>query len=244
MQFDRSGRRCSTASIVGFVLLAAICSACGEDQDGLAAEPTPVGYWEGKGTAMERPMNDAVRKLTRSADYEFWFTVSEDGEVEGEIEIRYDATLRIENLPNVTVPVPGGSISFEPEVGGTMTDLDRTRKFPLVGTLVGDQESKTLTLAIATPEADRGSLEFTIRADAGVSGGMSVGGASVGGLPMGQAQVFVQTIDMMPFDPFGAPVEVEYRAGGVFAASYEDRGENHAVEWSARLVPGQFRDPR
>jgi len=198
---------------------------------------TPAGYWEGKGTAIERPMDDAVRKLTRSAEYEFWFTLAENGDAVGEIELTYSADLKVEGLPNVTVPAPGGSVSFEPEVAGTLTDLDPSRRFPLIGVL----EEGQLTLAIAIPEGDRPPLEFTIRADAGVSGGMSIGGGSIGGLPLGNAQLILQKIDMVPFSPFNGPAEVEKRPGGPFAARYESQGDDYAIDWSARQMGGEQR---
>jgi len=211
-------------------LIAALTLSCG-------ATPQPTGYWEGKGTAMEKPMNDAVRKLTRQAEFEFWFTLAESGDALGEIELKYDAELKVDGLPNVSAPVPGGTISFAPEVGGTLTDLDPTRRFPLVGIFDGE----TLVLAVATPEADREPLEFTIRADAGISGGLDVGRASVGGLSAGEAQIIIHKIDMTPFSPFGAAVPVEKRPGGPFAVSYEDRGESHVIEWSARQMGGENR---
>lgn len=203
------------------------------------SDPHSYGYWEGKGTAMEIPMNDGVRKLTRSAEFEFWFTLAESGDAVGEIDLEYNAELTVDNLPNVTVPAPGGSsVSFNPEVGGTMTDPDPTRRFPLVGVLEGEE----LTLAIATAEGDRAPLEFTIRADAGVSGGMPIGGASVDGLSPGDTQVIVQEIEMTPFSPFNASVAVKKRPGGPFAVHFEDKGDNFGIEWSARQMGGEQRD--
>ena len=223
------------------IALAAAVAGCSGGDPVLGAEggnATPSGYWEGAGTAMEKPMNDAVRTLTRSAEFEFWFALDADGSAIGEIELKYDAELIVMNLPNVTVPAPGGaSVSFEPKVGGKMTDLDPTRTFPLVGVLDGEE----LTLMIATPEDERESLEFTIRGDAGVSGGMGIGGGSVG-MSGGNAQLTVIEIDMTPFSPFGGPAPVEKRAGGPYAAKYEDKGEDYAVEWSARQIGGEKRE--
>lgn len=205
------------------LVISALLQGCGQS-------PAPYGYWEGKGQASEMPMNDEVRKLTRQATYEFWFTLAETGDAAGEIELEYDAELVVVDLPSVSVPAPGGaSVSFSPEVGGTMTDLDPTRKFPLVGIY----DEGVLVLAIATPEADRPPLEFTIRADAGVSGSMSVGPVGIGDVASGNAQIYVEKIEMTPFSPFDAGATVEKRASGPYAVTYESKGDNFSIEWSA-----------
>lgn len=215
------------------VLFSVFLSGCSETS-------RPYGYWEGKGQATEVPMKDSARTLTRTADFEFWFTLSETGDAVGEIDIEYDAKLVVEDLPSVSVPTPGGtSVSFNPEVGGTMTDLDPTRKFPLVGFY----HEGVLVLEIATPEADRPPLEFTIRADAGISGSMSVGPVGIGDVASGNAQIYVEKIEMTPFSPFDAGATVEKRASGPFAVSYENKGDNFSIEWSAvqrNQEQGQF----
>lgn len=160
------------ARVVVPLLLLTLSVACGD--------PTPAGYWEGKGTAKEIPMKDAFRTLTRSASYDFWFTVGEGGDAVGEIEMVSDSDLRVDNLPQVTVPLPFSSMTFAPSVGGRITDLNPRRKFRLVGVLAKQQ----LTLEIATPEDARPPIEFTIRADPGVSAGFNIpkhGGGSVRG---------------------------------------------------------------
>ena len=196
-----------------------------------SAPETPAGYWEGSGTAMEVPMQDEIKRLERRAEFELWFNLSEDGEASGEIELIYGAELTVEDLPNVTAPVPGGSVSFQPKVGGKLTDLDPRRTFPLVGSY----QDGELTLEIATAESERPPLEFTLRADAGISGSVSVGPVGVGGLG-GDASVIVHKIDMTPFSPFSAPVPVQKRAGGPFAARFEESSQHHAIDWSARQV--------
>ena len=46
---------------------------------------SPAGYWEGQGQASETPLDDGVRTLERSADFEFWFSLDADGNATGEI---------------------------------------------------------------------------------------------------------------------------------------------------------------
>lgn len=159
------------------------------------------------------------------------------GNALGEIELTYDADLKVMNLPQVTVPAPGGNFTFAPEVGGKLTDPNPRRRFLLVGVFDG----KKLTLAFAMPEDDRGSLEFTLRADPGVSVGMGVGGAGVN-VPGGGVGTLVYKIEMTPFSPFGPPVPVEKRESGPFAARHEDSGENYAIHWSARQIGGEQRN--
>jgi hypothetical protein len=193
--------------------------------------PTPAGYWEGKGRASEVPMQDRFRQLSRSADFEFWFVVDKQRNATGEIELRYDSTLTVDNLPSASA----GSVSFSPKVGGKITDLDPRRTFPLVGVLDNDG----LTLAIATPEAQRQPIEFTIRADPGVSAGL--GPVTLPGGAAGIGEKDVIRIPMKPFTPFNGAGKVEKRPSGPFAARFDARGGNWAIEWSARQMGGEQR---
>ena len=194
---------------------------------------TVKGYWEGKGTAKEIVIKDSVRQLTRSAKHEFWFNVEKDGTVTGEIELTYDSRLIVKGLPSVSV----GVVSFNPEVGGEITDLNPTRKFPLTGTL----HNGRLSLEIATPEKDRQSIEFTIRADPGVSAGIPAGKLSVGVPGNGIGKTGVIEIPMTPFSPFAGAAEVEKRPSGPFAASFEKGEETWSIQWSARQMRGAVR---
>jgi hypothetical protein len=142
------------------------------------------------------PLKDHARTLTRSVKADLWFTVTWDaargeGTVFGEADAAYEADLVVENLPKVTAPVPGGSVSFEPNVGGTITS-DKRRKFPVIGFLRVDPGTGKGTLTLAqgsvpdtrtdaqrTDDEAKGAtwpgapMTFTIRGDPGVSGGLS-----------------------------------------------------------------------
>jgi hypothetical protein len=216
-------------TVLAFFLIAAACSRTPE---GVDARATWTGYWEGKGTSRSTPMNDAVRKMTRDSDFEFWFVVDRDGRAAGEIDLKYDSVLTVENLPSLNV----GVASFAPKVGGKVTDLNPKRRFPLVGFTDGQK----IALEIATPEDQRPTIEFTMRADPGVSG--SMGGVSMGGGGVGSVEVM--KIPMKPFSPFAGTAPMTKRPGGPFVAEYADRGENYAVEWSARQAGGEQRDYR
>ena len=257
---------------VGFAV-----AACGGAERGAA---TPAGYWEGTARASETPMKDPVRTLTRTVDADFWFTVSWDaqrgiGTVSGEAEGKYDAELKVENLPKVTVPTPGGNVKFEPSVGGKLTDTDNRRRFPIVGVLRLDPGgSGTLVLqkvnapaGTAAQQRDReagGSktfdapMEFTMRADPGVSGtlggpmgsvtasssGKVTAGAMGAEASAGGGNVIVKKIPMTPFSPFAdKPGTVEKRPGGPYVASFELKDDKGTIKWSAKQSGGEKREP-
>jgi len=184
-----------------WILVPAICSSIG-----IAAAqigPTPAGYWEGTAYNHEIPMKDHVRTLTRTVNAEFWFTVNWNAErkvgiVSGEAEAKYDSELKVENLPKVTVPAPGGNVKFEPSVGGKLAESDNQRRFPIVGVLRVDPNTGAGTLFLqkvnaSTTQSQRTDVEaggasagydtpmkFIMRADPGVSGTMSgLGGSGV-----------------------------------------------------------------
>lgn len=178
--------------------------------------------WEGSGSIRETPLKDDHRELTRAAEFEFTFDVDPDGNVKGEITLTYEAELKVDDLPAVSV----GIASFAPDVGGEITDPNPTRTFPLTGSLRDD----FLDLEIATPVESRGSIEFTIRADPGVSAGL-------GGVPVRSGEgVQVIRIEMVPFSPFGAPAEVDQGPLGPLSASTTEEGDNYRLEWEAKFV--------
>ena len=191
---------------------------------------SPSGYWEGQGQASETPLDDGVRTLTRSADFEFWFSLDATGTGTGEVTLTYDALLTVVGLPSLSLPAGGfGSVSFDPEVGGKLTDEDPTRIFPLVGV----HTDGGLVLAMVAGE-EPAPLEFTLQADPGVSAGISGGGANVGVDGEGSGAI-VQVIDMQPFSPFGDQdiAEVEKRPGGPHAAHFEIAEDSWTIEWGA-----------
>ncbi|MEX0683250.1 MAG: hypothetical protein WD904_06045 [Dehalococcoidia bacterium] len=229
--------------LMAMVAIAISLGACGGDDDANVDLPdnvdvdvedfgSPTGYWEGEGTAYETPIDDGVRTLTRDADFEFWFSLNSDGHATGEITLTYDSVLTVDGLPNLSLPGVGGvSAAFDPEVGGEITDEDPTRVFPLVGLYT---EGDGLILAMV-PGEEPDPIEFTIRADPGVSAGFDVGGAGSVGIDGEGSGTIAYVIDMTPFTPFGSAdfAEVEKRPGGPFAAHFEFNDDTYAIEWSA-----------
>ena len=199
----------STSSVrVAAALLAAILAAPAHAQTGRA---NPGGYWEGKASSREVPMKDGVKELTRSVEVEMWFTVKWDpstgtGTVAGEGQAVYDSVLKVENLPKATAAVPGGTVKFEPSVGGRL-EGDNKRKFPIVGVVAVDAETGNGTMSLrkvndpaaaakpvpgAAPSWDA-PMEFVMRADPGVSGSASMGGVSVSGDSKGRVSGGVES---------------------------------------------------
>lgn len=221
-QLSSSGfrKKLAVATILPVFLLA----GCGK--------PNATGYWEGKGKSQEILMDDHYRHFTRSADYDFWFQVDKSGNAVGQIDITYDALLKVENLPTASA----GIVSFDPKVGGKLTDLDPKRRFDLVGFFDGQK----LALDLATPEAQRKSLEFSFRADPGISASLNVGPMTVPSGKVGDAVTFLK-MQMMPFSPFLSPGKVEKRPGGPFVASIDEHADKYAINWTAHQVGGEQR---
>jgi hypothetical protein len=236
-------RRTTWYLALAMPLLAIVLAGCGGGGDDSDVEVpdevdvdvedfgSPAGYWEGEGTAKETPLDDGVRTLTREADFEFWFSLNSNGEALGEITLTYDAELTVDGLPSLSIPGVGGvSAGFDPEVGGEVTDEDPTRVFPLVGVY---NQGDGLILAMV-PGEEPEPIEFTIRADPGVSAGFDVGGAGSVGIEGQGSGTIAYEIDMAPFTPFGSEdfAEVEKRPGGPYAAHFEFDDETYAIEWN------------
>lgn len=201
--------------------------------------PTVAGYWEGKGMTSDTPMKDDFREMTRKSEAEFWFVVREDGSAVGEAEVVYDAELKVENLPQVSA----GFVSFNPEIGGKVTDPDPRRRFPIVGFYDPGEQKLEMTAVV---DSTSPKIEFTLRADPGVSGGMSASsgfGDSYGFSGSPGAGVIVEKMPMTPWSPFGeSGAEVRKRPGGPYEARYEEHGDDYQIQWSARQMGGEQRD--
>jgi hypothetical protein len=102
-------------------------------------------------------------------------------------------------------------------------------------------------------------MEFTIRADPGVSGGLAgsagkigynkgkltaetAGGGEFSANAPDNPNLTVITIPMRPFSPFNdLPAKVEKRLGGPYAATFEEKGSNYSIVWSAKQMGGEKR---
>ena len=236
------------ARIVSVALTALLVAAAGCSESAPAPEreeapfARPSGYWEGEGTWHKVDMKDAYKEMTRSADFTFWFVLDRDGSVDGEIEIQYDAQLTVDGLPEINMPLPGGiGVGFAPKVGGRVTDPDPKRKYPLSGSY----NDGTLAIAAIIDENAK-PIEFTFRADPGVTAGVKVarsyqGGAAANseigvGTNAPPMQITVKKMPMTPFSPFVAPGSVTKRPLGPHVVAFELHEEELNVEWDARQI--------
>lgn len=206
------------------VAFATLSAACGSPDSPVPEAPfaRPSGYWEGNGKLTQVDFKDRVKEMTRSATYTFWFTVDAAGEVRGEVDVTWDALLRVDGLSQFSFPLPmAGGVSINPKVGGFISDPDPTRKYPLRGRL----ENGTLTLEAAFG-AEPKPILFSLKADPGVMGGNGVK---------------VTEMPMKPFPFFAEAGAVQKRPHGPHAARTEVRDETLAVEWNARQITTEER---
>jgi hypothetical protein len=242
VHFRRGMNKISRALLAAF---ATLVTACGTPDAAPVSAPNeapfarPAGYWEGKGTLQKTDMKDDFRHLQRKAEFTFWFVLDKSGLVNGEVEILYDATLTVSNLPELSVSVPGvtgtmipgGSLAFQPKVGGKVTDPNPRRRFRLHG-----QYDGALTLAVGGLE-EAAPIQFTVRGDAGLGGG--IGTPDAGGFMLEKpktADDVVLEMPMKPYSPFIEPANVEKRPHGPHTSRYEVNDPTLSVYWTATQV--------
>ena len=214
--------------------LATLAAACGNPAAAPETEAPfarPSGYWEGKGTLEKTDLKDDFRDMQRSAEFTFWFVMDKAGVVEGEIEVVYDATLTVKNLPEIAVATPWFGGNFQPKVGGMVTDPNPRRRFRLYG-----QYDGALTLNIGGLEAAK-PIQFTVRADAGLGGGLNTpGGNGMSIERVREADSTVMEMPMKPYSPFIEPANVQKRPNGPHAARYEVNDPDLAIYWTATQI--------
>jgi hypothetical protein len=214
------------------VVLATLTAACGSPDSAAPEAPfaRPSGYWEGKGTLQKTDMKDNNRDMQRSAEFTFWFVMDKSGAVNGEVEVLYDATLIVKNLPQLTMSAGFASMNFQPKVGGMVTDPNPRRRFRLHG-----QYDGALSLAVGGLE-DAKPIQFTVRGDAGIGGGVVAdkGDATIEGL--GSPKQLVIEMPMKPYSPFIEPANVEKRPHGPHSARYEVTDPDLSIHWTATQI--------
>lgn len=219
-------------------LFVTLTAACGTASSPETERPfaRPAGYWEGKGTLEKTDMKDDFRDMKRSAEFTFWFVLDGTGAVNGEVEVLYDATLTVKNLPELSMSSvapfsTSATFIFQPKVGGMVTDPNPRRRFPLRGHYDG-----ALTLAISGLDSAK-PIQFTIRGDAGVGGGIaSEKHGSVSVEKPGHKDQLVIEAPMKPFSPFLESADVEKRPNGPHTSRYEVNDPDLSIYWTATQI--------
>jgi hypothetical protein len=183
---------------------------------------TLTGYWEGKGATWEKALDDAIRKLTRRSETEFWFVVDESGKIRGEATTVYSAEL---DAVKWNIPLPTGGI--EAAVRGRSEKKKVT--FPIVGTFA----NRELALQ-ADGEADmivpNTQFEFVISASVSLSGGF--------GAPASSPQLMDVKIPANGWSPFqGLKAPITKRPEGPLVAKVESSGPKYSIEWEVKRNP-------
>lgn len=228
------------AGLVALVSTAATTAAA-------QAPPRPAawqGLWTGKSVIWEKPLNDAVRKLTRTSDADFWFVVDASGQVHGEGFVTYQAELKAIKwkvpLPNggtIDAEVAGssGKQIFKFGIGGQVVDKQggrhpqnhETCPFEISLQALGDQEGQPV------PEQDGNipGISFTFSIDASVTVPAGMGG---GVAPGAQPGIFSIPMPAKGWSPFqGLHPDATVRPGEPARVMAQSRGEKHFILWYA-----------
>jgi hypothetical protein len=192
---------------------------------GAAAQEAPVlaGYWEGKGTIVDRPIDDAIRKLTRRSETQFWFSCDAQLRCRGEATTLYGATLQAVKW---SIPTPAGTINAAVEGSAEKS----TFTYPIEGAITGGK----LQLRVVGESADlvvpNGAFEFVLTATATVP--------SVGGAPSAAPSMQVIRIPARAWSPFQKlEAPITRRPQGPFVAEVKQSGEKHSIEWHVQRHP-------
>jgi hypothetical protein len=204
---------CLAASVV----LGPVPVARGQDAAALA------GYWEGKGTISDRPIDDAIRKLTRRSETQFWFSCDTQLRCRGEATTLYGATLQAVKW---SIPTPAGSIDAAVEGSAEKS----TFTYPIEGAISGGK----LQLRVVGESADlvvpNGAFEFVLTASATVP--------SVGGAPSAAPSMQVIRIPAKAWSPFQKlEAPISRRPQGPFVAAVKQSGAKHSIEWHVQRHP-------
>jgi len=218
----------TTRLLLATTLLSSTLAGC----DKPSVKLNPVGYWEGSGSAIE-VIDSHSKHFSRGAKVDFWFDLDESGDVKGEAQIDYSASLGVD-LPSANLMF----ISINPSVSGSLSAIGSHRKIELVGAV----EHETLAL---TPVLDDAKpLAFTISANPGVSGAASENSGAMG-IGISRPGKMDIRIDMKPFDPFStakeAGAELQQHGNGPWSAAFDAETATYALHWRARQVAPEAR---
>jgi hypothetical protein len=212
----------SRAAVVAICL--AIWSACWPVPGSMAQEaPALAGYWEGKGTIVDRVIDDAIRKLTRRSETQFWFSCDMQLRCRGEATTLYAASLQAVKW---SIPTPAGSIDAAVEGSSEKS----TFTYAIEGAIIGGK----LQLRVGGESADLvvpgGAFDFVLTATATVP--------SMGGAPSAAPSMQVIKIPAKAWSPFQKlEAPITRRPHGPYVAAVKRSGEKHSIEWHVQRHP-------
>jgi hypothetical protein len=193
--------------------------AAGMAQDAAAL----AGYWEGKGTIVDRAIDDAIRKLTRRSETQFWLSCDTQRRCRGEATTQYAASLQAVKW---SIPTPAGTINAAVE--GT------SEKSTFTYAIEGDIAGGKLHLRVVGESADLvvpgGAFEFVLTATATVP--------AMGSAPSAAPSMQVIRIPAKAWSPFQKlEAPITRRPQGPYVAAVKQTGEKHSIEWHAQRHP-------
>lgn len=182
-----------------------------------------AGYWEGKGTISDRPIDDAIRKLTRRSETQFWFSCDPQLRCRGEATTQYGASLQAVKW---SIPTPAGGIDAAVEGSAEKS----TFTYPIEGAISGGKLH--LRVVGETPDlvVPNGAFEFVLTATASVP--------SMAGAPAATPSMQVIRIPAKAWSPFqNLEAPITRRPRGPFVAAVKRSGEKHSIEWHVQRHP-------
>ncbi len=202
----------AAAGLVAGVVVGPGAPAWAQDSKVLA------GYWEGKGAIWDRPLDDAVRKLTRRSETTFWFACDKQLRCRGEATTTYAADLQAVKW---SIPLPSGAI--EAAVAGSSEKTTLT--YPIEGTIAeqGVDELRTGGADLgglgATPSRClHEEVDFVGRQVRRQRATLSRTGRAMGG----HQGVLVEELDLAEGGPDPEALADEAMGGGVVGAGEDD----------------------
>jgi hypothetical protein len=207
----------AAAGLVAGVVVGPAAPAWAQDSKVLA------GYWEGKGTIWDRPLDDAVRKLTRRSETTFWFACDKQLRCRGEATTTYAADLQAVKW---SIPLPSGAI--EAAVAGSSEKTTLT--YPIEGTIA----DRKLQLRVVGEAADlvvpNAAFEFVLTATATLP--------ATGAIPSRAPSMQIIKIPAKAWSPFQQlEAPITKRPQGPYVAAVKKAGEKFSIEWYAQRTP-------
>ncbi|HEY7521472.1 MAG TPA: hypothetical protein VIE36_24545 [Methylomirabilota bacterium] len=209
----------------GIVVSCLVIWGAGAPVPGSVAQEAPAlaGYWEGKGTIVDRAIDDAIRKLTRRSETQFWFSCDRQLRCRGEATTLYGVSLQAVKW---SIPTPAGAIDAAVEGSSEKS----TFTYPIEGAIAGGK----LQLRVVGESADLvvpgGAFEFVLTATATVP----AMGAAPSAAPSMQV-IRIPAKAWSPFQKLEAPIT--RRPQGPYVGAVKQSGEKHSIEWHVQRHP-------